>query len=208
MPGIALRRCHSLKIATVTAIATEMHTDHRYIDALRRNDERDIRDIYRQHSTQALRWVVARGGTPDDARDIFQEALMAVFEKAQQPDFVLTCPLGALLHVIYSRKWIDRLRQKGRESEVRNEEERRYNLEVADDVLTTAEDALAEQSRQERLAKAFGQLSDLCRQLLTLLSNGTAPREAAETLQMNSVDTLYRRKNACTERWRAVYLEL
>lgn len=185
-----------------------MHTDHRYIDALRRNDERDIRDIYRQHSTQALRWVVARGGSPDDARDIFQEALMVVFEKAQQPDFVLTCPLGALLHVIYSRKWIDRLRQKGRESEVRNEEERRYNLEVADDVLTTAEDALAEHSRQERLAKAFGQLSDLCRQLLTLLSNGTAPREAAETLQMNSVDTLYRRKNACTERWRAIFLEL
>lgn len=184
-----------------------MHADHRYIEALRRHSERDIREIYTQHSAQALRWVVARGGSPDDARDIFQEALMAVFEKAQQPDFVLTCPLGALLHVIWSRKWIDRLRQKGREAEVRNEEERRYNLEVADDVLTVAEDTLAEQSRQERLARAFGQLSDLCRQLLTLLSNGTAAKEAAETLQMNSVDTLYRRKNACTERWRAIYHE-
>ena len=185
-----------------------MHTDHRYIEALRRNDERSIREIYREYSTQALRWVVARGGTPDDARDFFQEALMAVFEKAQQPDFVLTCPLGALLHVIYSRKWIDNLRQKGRDTEVRNVEERRYNLEVSDDVLTVAEDALAEQSRQDRLARAFAQLSELCRQLLTLLSNGAAPKEAAASLQMNSVDTLYRRKNACTERWRAVFLEL
>lgn len=184
-----------------------MHADQRYIDALRRNDERMIREIYRQHSTQILRWVVSRGGSSDDARDIFQEALIAVFEKAQQPDFVLTCPMGALLHVICSRKWVDRLRQKSRESGVRNEEERRYEMEVADDVLTTAEDALAEQSRQQRLSAAFAQLSELCRQLLTLLSNGTAPREAAEMLQMNSVDTLYRRKNACTERWRAVYLE-
>lgn len=184
-----------------------MHTDHHFIEALRRNDERGIREIYRQYSGQALRWVAARGGSPDDAGDIFQEALIAVFEKAQQPDFVLTCPLGALLHVIYSRKWIDRLRQKGRESEVRNEEERRYNLEAANDVLTVAEEAIAEQSRQDRLGKAFEQLSELCRQLLTLLSNGTAPREAAEALQMNSVDTLYRRKNACTERWRAVYNE-
>ena len=184
-----------------------MHSDQQYIEALRRNDARLIREIYQHYSAQALRWVVARGGSPDDARDIFQEALMAVFDKAQQPDFELTCPLGALLHVIWSRKWIDRLRQKGRETEVRNEEERRYNIEVADDVLTTAEDALAEQSRQERLTRAFAQLSDLCRQLLTLLSNGIAPREAAETLQMNSVDTLYRRKNACTERWRAVYHE-
>jgi len=184
-----------------------MHTDHQYIEALRRNDERPIREIYKQYSAQALRWVVSRGGTPDDARDVFQEALIAVFEKAQQPDFVLTCPLGALLHVIWSRKWIDRLRQKGREVEVRNEEERRYTAEVAPDVMTLAEDALAEDNKQKQLGKAFEQLSELCRRLLALLSDGTAPKEAAEILQMNSVDTLYRRKNACTERWRALYFE-
>ena len=185
-----------------------MHTVHRYIEALRNNDQRVIREIYRQFSGQALRWIVSRGGSGDDARDIFQETLIAVCEKAQNTDFVLTCPLGALLHVIWSRKWIDRLRQKGKESEVRKEEELRYTLEVADDVLAIAEEALAEQTRQEKLAKAFEQVSELCRRLLKLLSEGVAPRVAAEELQMNGVDTLYRRKNACTERWRALYLEL
>lgn len=185
-----------------------MHTDHRYIEALRNNDERGIREIYRQFSGQALRWVVSRGGTADDARDIFQEALIAVFEKAQHVDFVLTCPLGALLHVIWSRKWVDRLRNKGKEAGVRKEEELRYTMEVADDAMSVAEEALAEQTRQEKLARAFEQISELCRRLLELLSKGTPAREAAELLQMNGVDTLYRRKNACTERWRAIYLEL
>ena len=183
-----------------------MHSDQKYIDALRRNDQRLIREIYQQHSGQVLRWVVSRGGSSEDARDIFQEALIAVFEKAQNADFVLTCPLGALLHVISSRKYIDRLRQKGRDAGVRNEEERRYSEEHDSDTLTIAEETIAEQQKQERLARAFEQISDLCRQLLTLLSNGMAPREAAEQLQMNSVDTLYRRKNACTERWRSLYL--
>ena len=181
-----------------------MHSDHRYIEALRRRDESLIREIYREHARSIQRWVLARGGSSDDARDVFQEALMALFEKAQQPDFVLTCPLGALLHVICSRKWVDRLRQKGRDTEVRNVEERRYTIDVAEDALTIAEDAITEQSRQQRLSKAFAQLSELCRQLLTLLSNGIAHREAAEQLQMNSVDTLYRRKNACTERWKSL----
>jgi RNA polymerase sigma factor (sigma-70 family) len=185
-----------------------MHADHRYIEALRQRDERSIREIYRLHADQAARWVLARGGSTDDARDIFQEALVAVFDKAQNPDFVLTCPLGALLHVIYSRRWVDRLRQKSRESVVRNEEELRYASEADGDALEAAEEVLAEQNRQERLRQAFAQLSELCRQLLTLLSNGTAPREAAEQLQMNSVDTLYRRKNACTERWRSLFLNL
>ena len=183
-----------------------MHSDQKYIDALRRNDQRLVREIYQQHSGQVLRWVVSRGGSSEDARDIFQEALIAVFEKAQNADFVLTCPLGALLHVISSRKYIDRLRQKGRDAGVRNEEERRYSEEHDSDTLTLAEESIAEQQKQERLGRAFEQISDLCRQLLTLLSNGVAPREAAEQLQMNSVDTLYRRKNACTERWRSLYL--
>lgn len=181
-----------------------MHSDQKYIDALRRNDPRLIREIYQQHSTPVLRWVVSRGGSEADARDVFQEAILAVFEKAQNHDFVLTCPLGALLHVICSRKYIDRLRQKGRDAGVRNEEERRYAAEHDSDTLVLAEESIAEQQKQTRLAQAFEQLSELCRQLLTLLSNGIAPREAAEQLQMNSVDTLYRRKNACTERWRSL----
>ena len=184
-----------------------MHTDQKYIEALRRNDPQLIKEVYQQHANQVLRWVVARGGTAEDARDIFQEGLIAVFEKAQNLDFVLTCPLGALLHVICSRKYIDRLRQKGKDIGVRNAEERRYTEEQESDALIIAEESIAEQEKQERMGSAFKQLSELCRQLLTLLSNGVAPRDAADQLQMNSVDTLYRRKNACTERWRTLFLE-
>lgn len=182
-----------------------MHTDQQYIEALRRNDERRIREIYKQHSSQTIRWVVARGGSAEDARDIFQEALVALFEKAQNLEFVLTCPLGALLHVICSRKWVDRIRQKNRDTGVRKEEELRYASEADEDVLVEAEEVLAEQARQARLRTAFQQISELCQRLLTLLANGTKAPEAASLLQMNSVDTLYRRKNACTERWRELY---
>lgn len=179
-----------------------MHSDHRYIEALRRNDPRSINEIYKQHATQTIRWVVSRGGSHDDAQDIFQDALVAIFEKAQSAEFVLSCPLGALLHVICSRKWVDRIRQKSKEVGVRKAEELRYETEADGDVLEAAEEILAEQTRQSRLRATFQQLSELCQRLLTLLSNGTKPPEAAQILQMNSVDTLYRRKNACTERWR------
>lgn len=185
-----------------------MHTDHQYIEALRRNDAQGIREIYQRFSGQAIRWVAQHNGTTADARDIFQEAVLVLYEKALDPGFVLTCPLGALLHVFYSRRWIDRLRQKVRDGGVRKIEEQRYTEEaVEEDALTIAEEALAEQQRQERLGKVFGQLSELCRRLLTLLSNGIKPAEAVLQLELNSVDTLYRRKNACMQRWRELYLE-
>jgi RNA polymerase sigma factor (sigma-70 family) len=182
-----------------------MHADHHYIEAFRSNDERGIRELYKQHSSQIIRWVVSRGGAVADAQDIFQEALVAIFEKAQNADFVLTCPIGALIHVICSRKWVDLIRQKSRDAGVRKGEELRYESEVEEDVLIEAEEVLAEQARQARMRQAFQQISELCQRLLTLLSNGMKAPEAAVQLQMNSVDTLYRRKNACTERWREVY---
>ena len=184
-----------------------MHPDHQFIEALRQNDPRGIRKIYDQFAGQALRWVVNNNGSAADAQDVFQEALIVLFEKASDPGFVLTCPLGALLHLIYSRKWIDRIRAKNKETGVRKEEETRYNLESDSDVLVMAEEVLDHAAKQERMAGAFAQLSDLCRQLLSMLSEGLEPRVAAEQLQMNSVDTLYRRKNACTQRWRALFAE-
>ncbi len=184
-----------------------MHPDHQFIEALRQNDPRGIRKIYDQFAGQALRWVINNNGSAADAQDVFQEALIVLFEKASDPRFVLTCPLGALLHLIYSRKWIDRIRAKNKETVVRKEEETRYNLESDSDVLVMAEEVLDHAAKQQRLADAFAQLSDLCRQLLSMLSEGLEPRVAAEQLQMNSVDTLYRRKNACSQRWRALFAE-
>ena len=112
------------------------------------------------------------------------------------------------VHGLPPQEWIDRLRQKNRESMVRKQEETRYDSDTTEDALVVAEDMIAGQVRQERMSETFAQLSELCRQLLRMLSDGIAPRDAAEQLQMNSVDTLYRRKNACTERWREVYREI
>ena len=179
-----------------------MHIEHLYIEAFRKNDPLLIREIYARYSISAMRWIQKQGGSIEDAKDIFQDTLMIIYDKAQQPDFVLTCPFGALLHIIYTRKWVDRLRLKNREAMVRNAEELRYESEFSEDATIVAEAALAEQKRQEQMAHTFQKLSERCRQLLSLLSNGMSPRDAVEHMDMNSVDTLYRRKNACMQRWR------
>lgn len=183
-----------------------MHHDQKYIEALRRNDPSGIREIYTRFSKDALLWIRNNNGTSDDARDIFQEAVVSLYEKAQHPDFVLTCPLGAMLYVLYSRKWIDRLRAKKKEARVRIEEESRYKDDIAPDMLELVEQIETENLRHKNLSAAFSQLSELCQQLLRLLSEGIPPSETAVQLQFNSVDTLYRRKNACASRWRELYL--
>jgi RNA polymerase sigma factor (sigma-70 family) len=179
-----------------------MHADQRFIEALRQNDPHITREIYRNHADAARIWVTKNNGSVADAKDVFQEAVLAVYEKAMDTNFVLTCPLGALLHLIYSRKWIDRLRKLKREATVRKVESERYVNDADPDALTLAAEVNESSERAGRLARAFAQLSELCQNMLRMLGEGLTPKDVAEQLQMNSVDTLYRRKNACMGRWR------
>jgi len=182
------------------------HPDDQHIQALRRGDFAVLDKIYREHATAMRRWVLKNNGTSADAQDIFQEAIIVIHQKANDPAFVLTCPLGALLFSIGKNKWLNQLRKKNREAEVRSWEEARYKEEGA---LTSTLEAVEEEAiRQGKLDATFKQLSELCQKLLRLLVSGVSSADAAVQLGMNDANTVYRRKNACVERWRTLYQTL
>ena len=183
----------------------ERHKDHLYIEALYNSDTRLIKEIYQNHSEQIHKWILKNNGTTDDAKDIFQEALLTIYTKACDPDFILTCPFGAFLFRICRNKWIDKLRQKGRTEEVRIIEEKRYKVEEEQKVIPKVEEVEEENIKQQKLDKTFKKLSELCQQLLTLVADGRSSSEIVEKMEMAEANTFYRRKNACIERWRTLY---
>lgn len=179
------------------------HEDHRYIEALRNGDSRLLEALYENHKRPVIHWVVNNSGSRADARDVFQEAILALYNKACDPSYILTCPIGGLLFQICKNKWIDQLRKKNKDSEVRIVEKERYESDHS--TVSELEAIQEEEIRQSRLEKAFVQLSDLCRELLQLYSKGLKAEAIQTQLDMDNVNTLYRRKNACTDRWRTLY---
>jgi RNA polymerase sigma factor (sigma-70 family) len=181
----------------------QTHADHQIIEALRIGNFAILNQVYQEHAPTIRSWIIKNNGQEEDAQDVFQEAIIAVHQKANDPTFVLTCPLGALLFLICRNKWLNQLRKKNRETEVRNWEEERYTHESS--LVPTLEAIEEEQIRQRRLDAGFQQLSELCQQLLHLLISGVSSAEAALQLGMNDANTVYRRKNACVGRWRTLY---
>ncbi len=181
----------------------QAHADHKIIEALRAGDFSILNEVYQEHAPSIRSWVIKNNGHEEDAQDVFQEAIIALHQKANDLAFVLTCPLGALIFRICRNKWLNQLRKKNRETEVRNWEEERYRDESS--LVPTLEAIEEEQIRQRRLDTGFQQLSELCQQLLHLLISGVSSTEAALQLGMNDANTVYRRKNACVGRWRTLY---
>ena len=55
--------------------------------------------------------IINNNGTADDARDIFQEAMIVLYEKAQSPHFELNCQLKTYIYSVSRRLWLKRLQQ-------------------------------------------------------------------------------------------------
>ena len=68
--------------------------------------------------------ILNNNGYPDDARDIFQEAMIVLYEKARSGSFELNSQLKTYLYSVCRRLWLKRLNQQLRFSpEVDNLEE-------------------------------------------------------------------------------------
>lgn len=183
-----------------------LHPDQRYIEALHRGESKLISEIYSKYSREILVWVLRNNGDADDASDLFQDGLMAIYDRYCGRDFQLSVSFGALLMAICRRKWFDRISQKKREVNVRNSEAERYEEETPE--WEAAEEAILEQSRQECLSRVFELLSDQCRKLLSLITAGDTPVEdIARQLEMANANAVYQSKHRCTARWRQLFYE-
>ena len=179
------------------------HIDQRYILALREGKYGLLEEIYKKYTPQVSKWVQRNNGSADDAQDVFQETILALHQKAADPDFILTCPLGALIFKISKNKWLNQLRKKSKDAEVRIIEGERYK--DGGSILPTLEEVEETEIRHRKLDETFKQLSDICQKLLRLLTEGMASTEVATIMGMSNANTVYRRKNACVMRWRTLY---
>lgn len=78
------------------------------------NDAKAIEYIYKDVFPSIQTFILNNNGSYDDARDIFQEAMIALYEKAKQESFVLTCQIKTYVYSICRRLWLKRLQQMGK----------------------------------------------------------------------------------------------
>ncbi len=159
------------------------HTDQKYIDALLTNDATILRQLYENYSGKIQKMVLQNKGTEADAADIFQEALVAIFHKAKEKGFQLTCPLDAFLYLVCKNKWINEL-NKRKSRGVTFIDVDGYNS-VGEETFRAAENCKTDQERYDLLNEKLEQLGESCRQLLKLSWTKISMEEVADMLKVS-----------------------
>lgn len=136
--------------------------DKDLIDGLLNNDRRCIEKIYKDNFNQIRAYVINNNGDLDEAKDIFQEALVLLFEKAKLGDFQLSSKLGTYIYSICRNIWLKKL-NRSRGKEISTSEFFEEN------VGTTEDDAAVQEEKNLQftvMEEAMSKLGEPCKTLL------------------------------------------
>ena len=81
---------------------------------LARNDKKAIETIYKDNYNLVQALVINNSGSSEDAKDIFQEAMIVLYEKVQSGTFELNCQIKTFFYSVSKRLWLKRLMQQNR----------------------------------------------------------------------------------------------
>ncbi len=81
------------------------------LTGLAKKDSTATEAIYRRHYGMVQSMVLGSNGSIDDARDIFQETMLVLYDKARSSEFALTCLLKTYIYSVSRRLWLKRLQQ-------------------------------------------------------------------------------------------------
>ena len=137
--------------------------DNDLLEALAANDANAIETIYRDNYSAIKAFIIKNNGYADDARDIFQEAMIIIFEKAKSGSFVLSCRLQTYLYSVCRRLWLKKLQNQHR---FNPSFELNHEIVPVDEELELHEQKEAE---FQLLENAIQKIGEACKSLLEAL---------------------------------------
>lgn len=130
------------------------------LEGLAANDKKIIETIYRDNFNMIQSLIINNNGSADDAKDVFQEAMIVLYEKARSGAFELNCQIKTYLYSVSRRLWLKRLQQLNRYSPPVE------NLEDTVPVEDEIDEHEKRNSEFEMMEKAISSLGEPCKSLL------------------------------------------
>lgn len=165
--------------------------DHEILDRIKRGDEAVLDFLYKKYFRMMAKMVLNNSGTEDDAKDVYQEALIVLWKKANNVEFELTSKISTFLYSICLNQWRKELDRRSRLS--REEKD-------GVDFQTHEED-----QSYEIVVKCIAELGDPCKSILMYhYFDGLSMTDIAEKMNFANTDTAKTKKYKCKKRLDAI----
>jgi RNA polymerase sigma factor (sigma-70 family) len=129
------------------------------LQGLAKSDKRAIETIYKENYNVIQALIINNNGTSEDAKDIFQEAMIVLYEKVQSGTFELNCQIKTFVYSVSRRIWLKRLMQQNR-----------FTLSDGNEEMVTVDEEVEDHEKRNAeftiMERAMNGLGEPCKSLL------------------------------------------
>jgi RNA polymerase sigma factor (sigma-70 family) len=172
---------------------SSIHADQRFVEGLVQNSGPVVKEIYDRFAGKVRNYILQNSGSEDDAADIFQEALIDIYQQARNKGLQLTCPFEAFLLLVCKRKWLNKLKKS---STIRVTTDPEVLSNVGEDVFILAEQLQLQNEKATLFMAMFEKLGEKCREVIRWCLSGKPQEEVAAALGV-TYGYLRKKKSEC-----------
>lgn len=189
---------------------TPLNTDTdstQIIELIKMNDEGVLKTLYQSNFHKIEAFVLKNSGTEEHAKDIFQEAFIAVWKNVKTDKFQPqnNHSLNGYLYTISKNKWMDYLRSKHHKKTVVTS--KLNHFEISDKDSLDKHDDILKENRLQDIMQAFKKLGLPCKNLLTkFYFEKKSMNTIAEELQLDTASTR-NKKYRCMQKLKELALK-
>lgn len=180
---------------------TEYNKDLLLLKGLAAQDSTVVNEIYISNFKIIKSLVLKSGGDEDDAKDIFQESMVVLYQKSISEDFNLTCQLKTYIYSIAKRLIIRRLEAKNK-----------IYVDVDESNLSDQFSFFAEnehlelEGKFEKMNQALQKLGEPCKSLIEAFYIYNKPmQQIATEFNYTNADNAKTQKYKCLMRLKKIF---
>ena len=165
------------------------------IEGIKARDNSVLQYVYKNHYPSIHHFIISNSGSPDDAKDIFQESIIVIYRKVkEQKHFMLSSTFKTFIYSIARNLWLKHLRAIKYEGQ-KIQDQQGY-MELKDEPFKVSNDDL----KMSLYQKYFKQLPEDCQNILKLTARDIPQKEIAQAMNFKSENYVKKRKHNCKEK--------
>jgi RNA polymerase sigma factor (sigma-70 family) len=165
------------------------------IEGIKARDNCVLQYVYKNHFPSIHHFIISNSGSPEDAKDIFQESIIVIYRKLkEQQHFLLNSSFKTFIYSIARNLWLKHLRAIKYEG-LTIKDQQQY-IELKDEPFKVSNDDL----KMSLYQKYFKQLPEDCQNILKLTARDIPQKEIAQAMNLKSENYVKKRKHDCKEK--------
>lgn len=183
-------------------LSSSVPTDREVVLGILNNSEDVLNKLYAGYFPMVLQFILNNNGDEDDAKDVYQEGIIVLYNKIKGGDFELSSKLKTYIYSVCRRIWLKKLAQYSKKTS-----------SVADfeDIIAIEEDMEQHEEKDQQFEKmevALTSLGEPCKTIIQdFYIHNLSMQDICEKFGYTNTDNAKTQKYKCLQRLKKLFFQ-